>query len=490
MATNPAVSLPRADAVRAALGGLDLFVVSENVLSNDTLAAKPHFILPAAAWGEKDGTVTNSERRISRQRAFLPLPGEARPDWWIVCEVAKRLGFAEAFGYAGQAEIYAEHAALSAFENDGARDFDIGAHAGLSPRDYDGLAPVQWPAPAGRPQGTARLFAEGGFFTPNGRARMQPLAMPALAAAADKAFPLLLNTGRVRDHWHTMTRTGLSPRLSAHIAEPCLSVNPADAARLGLEEGGFARLATRHGAATLKVGLDAGLAEGMLFAPIHWSGETASHARIGAAVQPACDPISGQPELKATPAAVAPVHFTSQGFVLAREAFSLPAGSWWARLSVEGGDGHLFATDATIETLMGAMRARFGEDALVEMIDREAGGYRAAAIREGRLLAALFLAPPGRAPLWDTVKAVFADPDAELGNRFALLAGRKPGGADPGPVICACFGVGLNAIRSAFAAGAASAEEIGRTLKAGTNCGSCLPEIRRIGAAAKATEAA
>jgi assimilatory nitrate reductase catalytic subunit len=140
MATNPAVSLPRADHVSAALKGLDLFIVSENVLSNDTLAAKPHFILPAAAWGEKDGTVTNSERRISRQRAFLPLPGEAKPDWWIICEVARRLGFAAGFGFADASEIYAEHAALSAFENDGTRDFDIGAHAGLRKPGYDALA--------------------------------------------------------------------------------------------------------------------------------------------------------------------------------------------------------------------------------------------------------------------------------------------------------------------------------------------------------------
>ncbi|MCU4179587.1 nitrate reductase [Bosea sp. BH3] len=490
MATNPAVSLPRADAVKTALGGLDLFVVSENVLSNDTLAAKPHYILPAAAWGEKDGTVTNSERRISRQRAFLPLTGEAKPDWWIVCEVAKRLGFGRAFAYAHQGEIYAEHAALSAFENGGTRDFDIGAHAGLAQPDYDALVPVQWPAPAGRPEGTARLFADGGFFTPDNRARLQPLALPELASTVDADYPLLLNTGRVRDHWHTMTRTGLSPRLSAHVSEPSLSVNPADATRLGLIEGGFARVSTRHGAAILKIVFDTGLAEGALFAPIHWSGETASDARIGALAQPHCDPYSGQPEMKATPVAASPVSFASQGFVLSRDAFALPEGSWWARLAVEGGEGRLFAADAGIDTLMAAMRSRFGEDELVEMIDHEGGSYRCAAIREGKLAAALFLAPAGRAPLWDTVKAVFADPEAEVGNRLPLLAGRNPGGADPGPVVCACFGVGLNAIRAAFVAGAASAEEIGARLKAGTNCGSCLPEIRRIGAAARATVAA
>lgn len=491
MATNPAVSLPQADRVAAALAGLDLFIVSENVLSNDTLAAGPHFVLPAAAWGEKDGTVTNSERRISRQRAFLPLPGEVKPDWWIICEVAKRLGFGEAFSYAGPGEIYGEHAALSAFENDGSRDFDIGEHAGLSRRAYDALNPVQWPVPAGRPLGTPRLFAQGGFFAAGGRAKLAPLAVPALATATSEAFPLLLNTGRLRDHWHTMTRTGLSPRLSAHICEPCVHVHPADAQRFGLAEGGFARIANAFGAVVLKVVIDRGVQAGSLFAPIHWSGETASHARIGAAVQPACDPFSGQPEMKATPSAIAPVAYAAQGFVLSREGFSLPQGSWWAKLAVEGGEGRLFATDATPADLMAAVRAAFGEDGLTEMVDAKGGIYRCALIRDGRLDAALFLAPAGRAPLWDTVKSAFADPRAMPENRLALLAGRSLDGAgDPGPTVCACFGVGLNAIRTAFAGGAASPEDIGRQLKAGTNCGSCLPEIRRIGAQQRGTVAA
>lgn len=490
MATNPAVSLPDADRVRAALAGLDLFVVSENVLSNDTLAARPHYILPAAAWGEKDGTVTNSERRISRQRAFLPLPGEVKPDWWIVCEVAKRLGFGEAFAYAGSHEIYVEHAALSAFENDGTRDFDIGAHAGLDRAGYDGLRPVQWPVPAHLAQGTARLFGDGNFFGPGRRAQMRPLAMPKLAAATSEAFPLLLNTGRVRDHWHTMTRTGLSPRLSAHIAEPSVSLHPADIARFGLADGGFARLANAHGAATLKVVADPGVAEGTAFAPIHWSGETASDARIGALTQPACDPYSGQPEMKATPVSATPVAYRSEGFVLSREPFALPGESWWARLAVQGGEGRLFATDTPVDAMAMLMRERFGADELTELIDRHGGGYRCAVIREGRLLAALFLAPAGRAPLWDTVKAAFADPAAAVESRLALLSARKPGGTDPGPTVCACFGVGLNAIRAAFESGAATPEEIGAQLKAGTNCGSCLPEIRRIGAQTQARETA
>src|SRR5262249_41963305 len=149
MATNPAVSLPRAGAVREALERLELFVVSENVLSNDTVNAGAHLSLPAAAWGEKDGTVTNSERRISRQRAFLSPPEDVRPDWWIVSEVARRMVFADASPYRGVADVFREHAALSAFENDGARDFDIGALATISDADYEALDPVQWPLRAG-----------------------------------------------------------------------------------------------------------------------------------------------------------------------------------------------------------------------------------------------------------------------------------------------------------------------------------------------------
>src|SRR5689334_3986187 len=147
--TNPAVSLPDADAARAALNKLELFVISENVSSNDTVNAGADVLLAAQAWGEKSGTVTNSERRISRQRAFLPSPGEARPDWWILSEVGKRLGFSAAFDYASAADVFREHARLSAFENDGVRDFDIGALASLSDHDFDKMAPVQWPAREG-----------------------------------------------------------------------------------------------------------------------------------------------------------------------------------------------------------------------------------------------------------------------------------------------------------------------------------------------------
>ena len=190
----------------------------------------------------------------------------AQPDWWIVCEVAKRMGFATAFSYGSAADIFREHAALSGFENHGSRDFDIGGLAHLCDDAYDALDPVQWPVrPDGAPN-PARFFADGGFFTPDRKARFIAPQPPQPRMPTD-AFPFLLNTGRIRDQWHTMTRTGMSPRLGVHLPEPFIAVNPADATAAGLEDGGFARVTTPHGACVLKVAVSegsGGLAEGGL----------------------------------------------------------------------------------------------------------------------------------------------------------------------------------------------------------------------------------
>ena len=187
MGTNPAVSLPRADAVRAALARLDVLVVSENVAGNDTVR-HAHIRLPAAAWGEKDGTVTNSERRISRQRAFLPLPGSARQDWWMLCEVAKRLGWGEAFSFNSAADVFDEHARLSGFENAGTRAFDISAAAGMDSTAFRDLEPFQWPLGLDA-KPTERLFANGQFFTKDRKARFVAIAPPRLAAPVSQDWP-------------------------------------------------------------------------------------------------------------------------------------------------------------------------------------------------------------------------------------------------------------------------------------------------------------
>ncbi|QTL04499.1 nitrate reductase [Aquabacter sp. L1I39] len=487
MGTNPAVSQPRADAARAGLSRLDLFVVSDNVRHTDTIESGAHILLPAAAWGEKDGTVTNSERRISRQRPFLPRPADVKPDWWALSEVAKRLGHGGAFAWRGPADIFREHATLSGFENAGTRDFDISGLADLSDAAYESLAPVQWPLLPGAERGRARLFGQGGFFTPDRKARFVSPAPPR-ASSATADFPLLLNTGRIRDQWHTMTRTGLSPRLARHMPVPFVAVNPDDARGLGLEDGGLARLSTAHGTVRLQVRVDAGQALGTVFAPIHWSAATCSDGRVGPLVQDATDPFSGQPDMKATPVALAPLPAPQDAFLLSRTPLDLPEGSFWARVALHGGQGWKVLADLDIRVWQAFGRALIAGRDHAELQDLPGGHYRLAVFEpDGSLALALMAGPHGSVPAWDTLVHLFEHGPVAEADRKVILSGRHgEGEAASGPLVCACFGVGAGAICAAIEGGAATTEAVGARLKAGTNCGSCLPEIRRLIGAAPA----
>ena len=475
--TNPAVSLPDADAARAALKKLELLVISENVRSNDTVKSGAHVLLPAQAWGEKSGTVTNSERRISRQRAFLTPPGETRPDWWIVGEVGKRLGFGAAFEFNSAADVFREHAGLSAFENDGGRAFDIGALKSLSDETFEAMAPVLWPTREGA-QPQKRFFADGGFFVNDRKARFISPEIPALRTETTAGRPLRLNTGRIRDQWHTMTRSGMSPRLGQHLPEPFVEIHPDDAAKTGVADGDFARVITDYGQCILRVAVSERQQRGMLFAPIHWSEETASTARVGALVAPFTDAFSGQPENKATPASIVPYEYVFRGFALSRVRLQLPDHVWWTRAAVTSGYGYLFADNADLARWQSWLRSVAGGD-LAEYRDFGGGVYRAASFAEDRMETCLFVGPARDAGDWDVVKNQFAADTLSEDQRRMLLSGKSVDGlASPGPVVCACFGVGRATICDAIAAGARSAAEIGVQLKAGTNCGSCIPELK------------
>ncbi len=482
MATNPVDSLPDADLARRALAACPLVIVSECVRDTDT-ACDAHIRLPALAWGERDGTVTNSERRISRQRAFLPPPGEARSDWWIMSEVARRLGWGHAFSYRSSADIFREHAALSGFENDGRRDFDIGDLARLGDEDYEALAPTLWPAPAGAPAGP-RFFADGRFFTSDRRAKFFAVAPRPPTHRPDTDYPLVLNTGRVRDQWHTMTRTGLVPRLMQHVGEPVVDLHPDDAAAAGLRNGLLARIESRWGEAVGRVRVTSSQRPGEIFVPMHWNDQFAQGARINAVVNPAVDPVSGQPELKHTPVRVRPVQTAWFGFALTRRRVPPGHEGYW---SLALGDAHWRVELAGAAPAdMAALASRFRpHDAdrveCLEFRDTTAGAYRVAWLVAGRLEACLFVGPTPDLPPRYWLAGLFTGGVLSDIERRTLLAGRAPDtSADTGPAVCVCFGVGEAAIRGAIAGGAGSCDAIGATLKAGTNCGSCLPEIRKL----------
>ncbi|WP_374631538.1 molybdopterin-dependent oxidoreductase [Ferrovibrio sp.] len=485
-ATNPVDSLPEADLVRAALQACPFVVVSDVTMASDSVAMG-HVLLPAAAWGEKDGTVTNSERRISRQRAALPLPGQARPDWWIFAQVAQRMGFADAFDYPDAATIFREHAALSGLGNDGSRDFDISALTELSSWAYDALPPLQWPLPRGAELSDTpkRFFGDGGFYTPDRRARMLALPYRAPTGNTDADYPLVLNTGRLRDQWHTMTRTGKAARLMAHIAEPFAELHPEDAAQLGIVPAGLVMVESPRGHVLVRALLSEDQQRGSVFVPLHWTDQLASRARVDALIAPHRDPFSGQPELKFTPVRARPYKAAWYGFAVLAQKPMMPDCDYWALAPAQAGWRLELAHDAMPADWDGFARILFGlnsDDAMLAYHDRASGRVRLAAFRDGRLLGALFVAPEPVEVSRAWAAAQLERCDLSPAECLRLLAGRAGNDRpDQGAILCACHGVGVNPIlRAITEAGCNSVAAVGVATKAGTNCGSCQGEIRKL----------
>ena len=488
MATNPVVSLPESERVRAALLQCELVIVSDCIENTDTTACAD-VLLPATGWGEKDGTVTNSERRISRQRALLAPAGEARHDWWIISEVAKRLGFADAFHYDSAADIFQEHAALSAFENAGTRAFDIGAFADLDKAAYDAMTPVQWPVTSANPTGTARLFSAGKFFTPSGRARFVTLipAMPQTEPTVQT--PFLLNTGRLRDQWHTMTRTGRAPRLLAHTGAPFVAMNPRDALSKGIREGDLVRLHNidSHGERQemlLQANIDSGLRDGDVFVPIHWNDQFAANSRISRLIAPRTDPISGQPESKYAFVGLQGIKVQRWVALISREPVPVGPFDFWVKTPVTDG-WHTLLADTAIPTKQTEEAWQTWISNLlpglekIELSNTVSGDYRALLCRDQHIEIALF-AGRERSLLPDIhwLQSLFNHKvDSQS---WRLLARQEVSAIGANRMICSCFRVTEQQISAAIDKGARSAEDLGRALRCGTNCGSCIPELKQL----------
>lgn len=473
MATNPAVSLPESARVRAALAACPTVIVSDVVADTDTLR-HAHIRLPAAAWSEKDGTVTNSERCISRQRPFRASPGAARPDWWIMSRVAEVLGCGRAFAYKSAADIFREHARLSAFENKGSRAFDIG---GAVRERFDALTPFQWPCRT-RGETTARLYADGRFTSVDGRGRMVAVSVQAPKEQASLRWPLIANTGRYRDQWHTMTRTGLAPRLSGHRPEPLVELSPTDAAACKVEDGGLARVVSPHGDVLMRVRVSDDQPAGQVFLPIHWTDVMASHAVTSGLVGGHADAVSGQPESKHIPVRVEPWTPAWSGLLLARKPVTLADVPYWVRHRAE----HCEVIDLAGSVPLDPAMLDAPDLERVEYSDARRGVLRVAWLREGRLEACLFVGThrPTVARAW--LGSLFAAAEVPAADRAVLLAGEAPtGGNDTSRQVCACFAVSLRAIEDAVSSGrACSVEDIGRLLRAGTGCGSCVSELKEV----------
>ncbi len=462
MATNPAVSMPDAGFVREALARCETLVVSDVIADTDT-AKFAHIRLPALAWGEKDGTVTNSERRVSRQRALFPAPGAARADWDVVCDVARRMGHGAAFAFETPAAVFREYAAMTALAVRHGKMLDLTDRATLTDVAYEAMQPFQW--------GGRQPFAMR-FATADGKARLVGVTAP--VEANDAAFPFRLNTGRYRDQWHTMTRTGLSPALSQHRREPLLEVHPVDGAEQGLRDQGLARVSTLAGSAVFRVAFSAAQRRGELFVPMHWTDAMAGEGRANRLPGQIADPISGQPAFKNSAAALSPVEPEWRAFLATASVPDPGAIAYWSRSRIAGGWLYELAGDGS-----------FDPDALLPAGERiEAGdlarGMRRIAVRDdqGALIAALCLTRSGRLPPREWLADQLGMQDAASAE---LLAGR-PAVAQPdrGQIVCVCHGIGEVRIVAAARTGCETVEAVGAETCAGTNCGSCRPAIARI----------
>ena len=491
MATNPAVSMPDSNKVKRALDKCEFVVVSDCMRNTDTTRFA-NVLLPAQTWGERDGTVTNSERRISRQRPFLPAPGQAKADWWIMSEVAKRLGYTEHFSYSKPADIFKEHAALSGYENNVVegnnklRDFDISGLQYLSYTDYDDFNPIQWPVSKEAPEGTPRLFSNGYFYTENSKARFIAVNNSSEAQALSEKYPLRLNTGRIRDQWHTMTRTGMSARLSGHIYEPFIQIHPADAATLALNDNELAKVSSELAYIVCRVAVSDSQRQGNVFIPMHWNDEFASCAVVDSLVNTTVDPFSGQPEFKATPVNVKSYQAKWYGFLLSRRKLNIEQASYWTVSRGEGLWRYEIAGDQVPSDWAECARTLLCQHAdtveWTEYFDSAVNRYRAARIENGRLESCIFIGPDFSLPERDWLLKLFNDNHLKEMDRNSVLTG-KPVSAekDSGKVVCACFNVGINTLIDTIKSKEiTSPEQVGELLRAGTNCGSCLPEIKEI----------
>lgn len=477
MATNPVDSMPNANEVRNAIKACPFVVVSDVVESTDTVLLAD-VKLPSLAWGEKDGTVTNSERRISRQRGLLPAPKNTKADWWQMAEVAKRMGYAGEFNYSDASQIFAEFALLSGVKNDDTRDFDISYYSDISLPDYNDLAPFQWPRSKGAKVNRTRFFANGEFYTSDKKANF---IAPKPIADDEGNSGFTLNTGRIRDHWHTMTRTGKSARLSAHIGEPFCEIHPSDAVQLGVKSDSLIMLKSGANSVILRATITDRISRGSIFAPMHWTDQFASNARIDTLITPRVDPISGQPAFKSMKVAAEPFDAEIYGLLILRHRPALESRSdYWAISKIDNGWKVEFALKSTadLNTFMHDDLNLQSDNADLHYEDKYSRSARFAWFDNTNLEAALFIGPEPIAASRSWLTSQLSVQHETPSDRIKVSAGRAGNDTpDIGAIVCSCLGVGRNQIIGAIHAGCKSADAVGLETSAGTNCGSCRAEI-------------
>ena len=478
MATNPMVSMPDSNFVAEALNRCDFVIQSDVVVDNDT-SAYAHVRLPAHAWGEKDGTVTNSERCISRQRRFLAPPAQTRADWQAVAGVAAKLGYGSSFNYQSPHEIFAEYAELSGVKNNGSRDFDISIYRNICADRYENLNPFYWPAVEQSHDKPVRFFADGNFFTNDNRARFivtQPLQQPGVAQGM-----LSLNTGRTRDQWHTMTRTGSAHTLANHTAEPYMEIQSADAEARQLATADLVNIHNDNGECTVRVIVSDTVTPGSIFIPMHWCAPFTGNGKVNALTQRITDPVSRQPALKSGLVFVEKLNFSHYGFIVTRHTVDTTPFDYYAKARCNGGWRYEFAVKQQYETATDAraLLQSIGDEVVV--LKTSSGRYGHFSFTGQSLQTAMIMdnSPVVASRNWLAGQLTEVH---TLDNRNRLLAAiQSHDQHSSGELICHCMGVGSKQIDKCIKQqGCRTLFDVGKATGAGTNCGSCRSEIAAI----------
>jgi len=486
--TNPAQSLPDQNLVQQALAAAECVVLQEAFADTET-APYADLLLPASSWGETDGTMTNSERCITRVHAAVPPPGEARADWAIVTDFAQRLMpdlGARLFPYECAEAVFNEHR-----ETTRGRDLDI---TGLSYALLD-QAPRQWPFPEGAASGQARLYADGVYPTASSRARFHAAPYRPVAESIDARFPLHLNTGRLRDQWHAMSRTGRVARLFAHADTPALTMNVRDLELRRLNAGDLVRVKSRRGEVIVVAEASDSVRPGQCFLPMHWGARFMGGRGINALTLPVFDAVSKQPELKHAAVQVAKAVLPwrmaalamGDGTKLLDAVQPLLRACDYAAAGLAGRDRDVLTlrlahTQPLPESLLAELDAALGLDdplAVMHYEDRPRGISKRVRVDGGKVAAARLT---GETAAFDWLRDVIVDGIDAASLRAWMLApvARPPaGGTGRGRIVCNCLNVAEPDILAAITAGAGLAA-LQATLKCGTECGSCVPELKRL----------
>ena len=476
MATNPMVSLPNNAAIKKALETCELVVVSDCIAKSDTLKFAD-VAFPSTGWGEKNGTVTNSERRISRQRPLVAPYSGAKNDWQIMCEVAKKMGF-EGFDFTDPSGIFEEWAQLTDFGNNGSRLLNLSGLVGLTKSQYDNLKPIMWPVVKNEPYKNGQVFTNNQFSTADKKARFIPITPQLPVQKTSNDYPFVMNSGRIRDQWHTMSRTGKSTALSSHITRPYIEINPLDASKLAIKQNDLISAIAQTGQVTAHAKVTDAVRKGECFMPIHWNKQFASSATVSGLYQSVVDPLSGQAECKHGAVNIVKAPFVQYMQLFAKNELVINS-DFWLKVNASNCFNYQLALNEPQSDLLYYCQTLTGLQGQWSAMNT-AKAMHVQCIQNDQLAFVGVISNEQKEISLEWINHLFAEPLLTFTQLQSLLYATPDEEFTQGVQVCSCFKVREQPIINAIKNGANTVEQLGSELKCGTNCGSCKTQLSQL----------